>query len=334
VRSRRSLLAAAVGGIAGAIGATLGRPAESRAAVGDALVLGTTNYGGTAATRLNSTSSGGAFWLTQNGSGSGVRGDSPNGHGGVFTTSHVDRYGLFAQQNAGSPGSGAAIQGTGNENIGVRGESSASIGVWGGSTSGYGVYGISTDNAGVYAYSANSYAIYAGGGGAYAAYVDGELYAASASAAVKSFRIDHPLDPAHKVLAHSCVESNERLTLYAGRVTTDSSGEASVDLPAWFDALNTDLRYQLTVIGSFAQAMVKSEVRGRRFVIATSEPATTVCWQLSGVRQDPYAKTHPLVVEAEKVGEERGRYLTPAAFGKPESAGVAWRVRAAAPSGR
>jgi hypothetical protein len=32
-------------------------------------------------------------------------------------------------------------------------------------------------------------------------------------------------------------------------VTTDANGEAVVELPEWFEALNRDFRYQLTPIG-------------------------------------------------------------------------------------
>lgn len=119
-RSRRAILAAALGGVAGAVATALGRPSESRAAAGDPLILGQTNFAGNSATRLNATSSGGAFWMTQYGSGSGVRGDSANGHGSVFTTAHADRYGVYAQQTAGSGGAGAAIRADGSQNPAVE----------------------------------------------------------------------------------------------------------------------------------------------------------------------------------------------------------------------
>ena len=81
------------------------------------------------------------------------------------------------------------------------------------------------------------------------------------SAGSKSFKIDHPLDPANKYLVHASVESSEMMNIYTGNVITDAQGEARVQLPEWFEALNTDFRYQLTVIGQFAQAIVSSEVR-------------------------------------------------------------------------
>src|ERR1017187_7194131 len=59
-------------------------------------------------------------------------------------------------------------------------------------------------------------------------------------AGIKDFRIDHPLDPANKYLYHASVESSEMMNIYTGNVTLDGSGAASVDLPAWFEALNGD----------------------------------------------------------------------------------------------
>jgi hypothetical protein len=56
-----------------------------------------------------------------------------------------------------------------------------------------------------------------------------------------SFRIDHPLDPANKYLAHSFVESPETLNVYDGVVGLDARGKAQVDLPDWFEVLNRSL---------------------------------------------------------------------------------------------
>ena len=111
-RTRRALLAGLAGGAGVLIADALGRirPVRGVVASNPPLLLGTDNYAGSTATRLHATSSGGAFWMTQNGSGSGVRGDSTNGTGAVFTTAHKDRYGLLVQQNATSTGNGAGIR--------------------------------------------------------------------------------------------------------------------------------------------------------------------------------------------------------------------------------
>jgi hypothetical protein len=38
--------------------------------------------------------------------------------------------------------------------------------------------------------------------------------------------------------------------VYDGVVTLDDKGEADIELPDWFGALNKDFRYQLTAIGA------------------------------------------------------------------------------------
>ncbi len=140
----------------------------------------------------------------------------------------------------------------------------------------------------------------------------------------KNFQIDHPLDPGDKYLYHSAVESSEMMNIYTGNVITNIRGDATVQLPAWFQALNGDFRYQLTVIGQFAQAIVASKIQDSKFSIKTDKPNVEVSWQVTGVRQDAYAKAHPLVVEQDKPASERGYYLHPELFGAPESKGVAY----------
>ena len=88
--------------------------------------------------------------------------------------------------------------------------------------------------------------------------------------------------------------------IYDDNVTTDSRGSATVQLPEWFEVLNTDFRYQLTVIVQFAQAIVASEIENNPFEIRTSAPNVKVSWQVTGIRQDAFAKAHPLAVEQEK----------------------------------
>ena len=146
----------------------------------------------------------------------------------------------------------------------------------------------------------------------------------SISAGVKDFKIDHPLDPGNKYLVHASVESSEMMNIYTGNVTTDAQGEATVRLPEWFEVLNTDFRYQLTVIGQFAQAIVANEVQNHQFSIRTSAPNVKVSWQISGVRQDAYAKANPLVVEQEKEARLRGYYIHPELYGAPAEKQIEW----------
>ena len=122
-----------------------------------------------------------------------------------------------------------------------------------------------------------------------------------------SFRIDHPLDPAHRYLSHSFVESPDMLNIYNGNATLDGRGEAVVLLPAYFEALNRDFRYQLTPLGAPGPNLyVAEEISNNRFVIAGGTPGTRVSWQVTGVRQDAYAEAHRIQVEEDKPTAERG----------------------------
>ncbi len=134
-----------------------------------------------------------------------------------------------------------------------------------------------------------------------------------------SFKIDHPLDPANKYLYHSFVESPDMKNIYDGNITTDEAGLATVTLPDWFDALNRDFRYQLTVIGQFAQAVVASEITQNQFSIKTDKPNVEVSWQVTGTRQDAFANANRIPIEVEKAPADRGHYIYPELFGAPET---------------
>src|SRR5262249_61670990 len=131
-------------------------------------------------------------------------------------------------------------------------------------------------------------------------------------------------DPEHTYLYNSFSDSPDMMNIYTGNVTTDENGEATVTLPDWFGTLNRDFRYQLTVIGTFAQAIVAEKVKGNRFKIRTNAPGVEVSWQVTGIRQDAYANAHRIPVEEEKSARERGYYLHPDAFNQPEERGMQW----------
>jgi hypothetical protein len=126
-----------------------------------------------------------------------------------------------------------------------------------------------------------------------------------------SFKIDDPLDPLNKYLAHSFVESPEMMNVYNGVVKLDPKGRAEVTLPSYFDALNEKFRYQLTSIGRFDPVYVAREVSNNKFLIAGGHPGTRVSWQVTGIRKDPYAQAHRIQPEAIKPESERGHYLQP-----------------------
>jgi len=143
-------------------------------------------------------------------------------------------------------------------------------------------------------------------------------------AGTKDFKIDHPLDPANKYLLHASVESSEMMNIYSGNVTTDAQGEATVRLPDWFEVVNTDFRYQLTVIGQFAQAIVGRKIANHEFAVRTNAPNVEVSWQVTAVRHDRFAQANPLVVEQEKETRARGFYIHPELYGAPAEKQIEW----------
>ncbi|MGE0480387.1 MAG: DUF1572 family protein [Phycisphaerae bacterium] len=134
----------------------------------------------------------------------------------------------------------------------------------------------------------------------------------------KSFRIDHPLDPENRYLVHFCAEAPEPVNVYSGNVTTDAAGRATVALPAYFEAVNRDFRYQLTVVHAgdeFVLAQVSAPIAENRFAIRTSRPHTLVSWQVTATRDDPWMRAHAALAEIDKPAHERGRLLHPELFG-------------------
>jgi hypothetical protein len=146
-----------------------------------------------------------------------------------------------------------------------------------------------------------------------------------------SFVIDHPLDPANKYLVHSFVESPDMKNVYDGVATLDARGEAVVELPDWFEALNGDFRYQLTAIGAPAPGLhVAAKVAGNRFRIGGGPPGLEVSWQVTGIRQDAYARAHRLAVEVDKPEGKRGTYRHPVEHGASKDQGEDRALRALA----
>jgi hypothetical protein len=235
--------------------------------------------------------------------GGGFGGDGVTGTGGAGTS--FGGYGLQGSGGNGGTGNGGAgvvtNGGAGGTTDGVGGSFAGANGSFGGD--------------GVDAFPGSGFAGYFAGD----VDINGTIYTGA-----KDFKIDHPTDPANKYLFHASVESSEMKNIYDGNVTTDGEGQATVQLPEWFEVLNTDFRYQLTVIGQFAQAIVAHEIENNRFEIRTSAPNVKVSWQVTGVRQDAYAKAHPLVVEQEKEARLKGFYIHPELYGAPAEKQIEW----------
>jgi hypothetical protein len=234
------------------------------------------------------------------------------GGGGV-----VGDYGVVGECTSGVDGS-AGVKGTnaGSQGVGVWGEHAGDgWGVFGGSPTSHAVHGSTTDGVGIYGVA---------WGSGYAGAFDGNVdVTGTLTKGGGAFRIDHPLDPENRYLAHSFVESPDMMNIYNGNIVTDTAGEAIVTLPDYFSALNRDFRYQLTVIGEFAQAIVGREIEGNFFTIRTSKPNVRVSWQVTGIRQDRWANAHRITVEQDKPEKARGFYLHPDLYDQPEERGVA-----------
>lgn len=201
--------------------------------------------------------------------------------------------------------------GSTDEVIGVFGES------YGNNGSTIGVAGIAQSNGTTSGVKVGVYGAATGGNTNYAGYFNGNVnIVGSIAKSSGTFKIDHPLDPDNKYLYHSFVESPDMMNVYNGNITTDANGVAVVELPSYFEALNKDFRYQLTVVGTFAQAIVGEKVNGNHFTIKTNVPNVEVSWQVTGIRKDAYANAHRVVPEVEKSATEKGKYLHPVELGK------------------
>lgn len=116
-----------------------------------------------------------------------------------------------------------------------------------------------------------------------------------------TFEIDHPLDPANKLLFHSFVESPDVKNLYDGIATLDENGEAQIQLPDYFDALNNRVRYQFFPLGeAMPNLYIKEEEKDNVFTIAGGVSGGKVSWQITGIRHDAYILKHPIIVEVPK----------------------------------
>jgi hypothetical protein len=305
-----------VGGATGVVGSSVrgtgvrGSSGDSDGVVGNSLSAnGVTGLGGSGRNRGEIAS--GVFG--QSDSGFGIRGVSGSRQGAVGV-SFGSGEGVFGLNFSPQPAAGTFGESVlGN---GVEGFSFTGIGVRGEGRNG-GVRGLSTSTnpnaGGVVGENPNGFAgVFLG-----KVRVTGFL-----SKAGGGFEIDHPLDPANKYLSHSFVESPEMLNVYSGNVTTDGHGDAHVTLPEYFEALNEDFRYQLTVMGQFAQAIVGQEIKNNAFTIKSDRPRVRISWQVTGVRRDRWAVANRIAVEAEKAGRDKGRYLHPDLWEQSEEAAI------------
>jgi len=264
--------------------------------------------------------------------GNGVEGYAAGGGaaGGVGVVGYGTNPGYVGTEGVLGIGGGGAIEEGGAGIVGIGGPAAQGSPPQA-STGGAGVQALGSANDGVAGTSGDGiYATNPDGGtaatGGYAGYFSGDINVTGAVyAGTKDFRIDHPTDPANKYLLHASVESSEMMNIYSGNATLDGSGQAVVQLPAWFEAVNGDFRYQLTSIGAPGPGLyIAQKISGNRFKIAGGSAGSEVSWQVTAVRHDAYAKAYPLIVEQEKGAKERGHYIHPELYGAPKEQGIAW----------
>ncbi|MFA7123339.1 MAG: hypothetical protein WC212_04820, partial [Candidatus Delongbacteria bacterium] len=188
----------------------------------------------------------------------------------------------------------------------------------------YGVYGYAGGG------SSTNYGIFGGayGTGSYAGYFAGDINVTGVVVKSKDeVKIDHPLDPENKYLTHSNIISDEMASVYNGNAALDANGKAVVMLPDWFEAMNTDFKYQLTPIGAPGPNLyISKKISRNSFEIAGGSSGMEVSWQITATRIDNYAKNNPLKVEADKEDDKKGLYLHPGSFGQAEDKGINYKV--------
>lgn len=258
------------------------------------------------------------------GGASGVEGNTaaPNGYGvwGISTATSGTGYGVVGQSStaAGVYGISSGAQGAGVTAYNTNTSSGEAQAI-------YAVAYSSNAAAGFFRNIGGGYILIGANGNSNNFYVDasGDGYFAgnlqvsgTLSKGGGSFKIDDPIDPANKTLSHSFVESPDMMNIYNGLVRLDARGEAWVELPQYFEALNRDFRYQLTSVGaSQPRLYIAHEVEGNRFKIAGGKANAKVSWQVTGIRQDAWANAHRIPNEEEKALEKRGSYLYPELYG-------------------
>jgi hypothetical protein len=132
-------------------------------------------------------------------------------------------------------------------------------------------------------------------------YVQGDIQATGTiTGSSKSFLIDHPLEPKTKQLRHFSIESDQLTNIYKGNVILDDKGEGWVEMPKWFEALNTDYTYQLTCIGGYANVYIGEEIMDNKFKVAGGKSGLKVSWEVSGIRHDKAAQDIDQTIEIAK----------------------------------
>lgn len=105
----------------------------------------------------------------------------------------------------------------------------------------------------------------------------------------KYFQIDHPNDKGNKFLLQAAIEGPESAVFYRGEAKL-VNGEATVDLPNYFEALTrpNNRTVQLTPIGGWAPLYVVADIKDGRFTVRSDQGGSTqrFFWEVKAVRAD------------------------------------------------
>ena len=204
-----------------------------------------------------------------------------------------------------------------NDFIGVRSIADTKVGAYATAVIGSAT-GASTRNIGIYGQGTGT------SGAIWAGWFDGNVnVVGTVFKGISKTITDHPLDPKNKFLTHATVESDRMMNIYNGVIFLNSNGIAVVSMPDWFESLNTEFRYQLTAIGAPGPNLyISKKISGNTFEISGGTANMEVSWQVTGVRQDNFAKANPIEVEKDKDSIEKGYYLHPEAYGLTEKDGI------------
>ena len=138
-RSRRALLAGALGGLAAWAASTAARVSPAEAAAGDPIRMGRLNRSGGTQTVLQTDNSGAGLLVRQASGAPAIRGEATTGRAVVGV----------AEPN------GIGVWGSSPNDVGVYGSTISGSGVLGAAEGGRGVYGYSTTGTGVVGFSAS-----------------------------------------------------------------------------------------------------------------------------------------------------------------------------------
>ena len=216
-----------------------------------------------------------------------------------------------------------------DDHIGVAGFSHVTWGGGGGNHRGIGVRG-----------TGGTYGVHgvdnSGGNGGVAVFATGDTGATG----IKAFMIDHPLDPANKILKHPLdpankilkhysIESNEVLNIYRGTAQFDGAGQVTISLPDYYTKINRKASYQLTPIGgAMPNIHIKKKLNDTNaFTIAGGTPGAEVSWIVTAERNDPYLQkySHKRENTIDKKGY-RGKYLMPELFNQPKEKRIGYKA--------